>query len=151
LERKIRHYLKLLRYFLLKKDGFSLIEIAMGLIILAIGLLGIASMQITSVRGGFFSGHLTEATFLGQDGLETLKSLHLPGGNSPAPLSEGQHNFGHTPDDASGAIPGTNFTRVYTVTRHPTLQAVRIIRIAVNWTDQASHTVSYTTTRTNLQ
>ena len=147
----MRHNLKHLRGFPWKKDGFSLIEITIGLIILAIGLLGIASMQMSSVRGGFFSGNLTEATFLGQDALETLKSLPLPGGNWPAPLSEGQHNFGQAPDDASGEIPGTHFTRVYTVTRHSTLQAVRMIRIAVNWTDQSSHTVSYTTTRTNLQ
>ncbi len=121
-----------------------------GLIFLAIGLLGIAGMQITSVREGSFSDNLMQATFLGQDGLETLKSLPLPGGNWPSPLSEGQHNFGQTPDDASSAIPGTNFTRVYTVTPHPTLGATRIIRIVVNWDDRTSHSVSYTTTRTNL-
>ncbi|OGP90899.1 MAG: hypothetical protein A2157_05505 [Deltaproteobacteria bacterium RBG_16_47_11] len=132
-------------------EGFSLMEVLIGLILLAIGLLAIASMQVTSVRGSFFSANLMQAIFLGQDGLETLKSLSLPGGNWPASLSEGQHNFGQTPADASSAIPGTNFTRVYTVTQHSTLHAARIIRIAVNWTDRTSHTVSYTTTRTNLQ
>ena len=147
----MRNNLKRSRSFPWKKDGFSLIEVTMGLLILAVGLLGIASMQISSVRGGFFSGNLTEASFLSQDGLETLKGLPLVGGNWPASLAEGQHNFGQTPDDASGAVPGANFTRVYTVTRPPTLQAVRMICITVNWTDKASHTVSYTTTRTNLQ
>ena len=83
-------------------NGFSLIEVLVGLIFLAIGLLGIASMQITSVRGGFFSVNLTQASYHGQDGLETLKSLPLPGGNWPPSLSEGQHNFGQTPDDTSG-------------------------------------------------
>ena len=125
-------------------------EVLVGLILLAIGLLGIAGMQITSVREGSFSDNLMQATFLGQDGLETLKGLPLPGGNWPPPLSEGQHNFGQIPDDASGAIPGTHFTRVYTVTRHPTLGAARIIRIVVNWNDRTSHSVSYSTTRTNF-
>ena len=147
----MRYTLKPLKCFPFKKDGFSLIEITIGLLILAVGLLGIASMQISSVRGAVFSSSLTEASFLGQDGLETLKGLPLLVGHWPTPLSEGQHNFGQAPDDASGTIPGTNFTRTYSVTRHPTLQTVRTISIAVNWTDQATHTVSYTTTRTNLQ
>ena len=106
----MRNNLKRSRRFPWKKDGFSLIEVTMGLLILAIGLLGIASMQISSVRGSFFSGNLTEATFLGQDGLETLKGFPLAGGIWPAPLAEGQHNFGQTPDDASGVIHRINQT-----------------------------------------
>jgi Tfp pilus assembly protein PilV len=131
--------------------GFSLIEVLIGLIFLSIALLGIAGMQVTAVRGGFFSNNLMQAICLGQDGLETLKSLPLPGGNWPARLSLGQHNFGEIPDDASGAIPRTRFTRLYAVTQHPVLPAARIIQVTVNWTDWTSHTVSYTTTRMNLQ
>ena len=37
------------------KKGFTLIEMLIGLVLLAIGLLAIAGMQITSVRGNFFS------------------------------------------------------------------------------------------------
>jgi len=134
-----------------KCRGFSLVEVLIGIVLLAVALLAIAGMQMTSIKGNSFSSTIMQATFLGQDGLETIKSLPLPGGNWPASLSEGQHNFGQAPDDASSTVPGTNFARVYTVTQHPTVQSMRIIRIAVNWTDRANHSVSFSTTRTRAQ
>jgi type IV pilus modification protein PilV len=57
--------------------GFTLIEVLVGLIILSIGLLGIAGMQITSVKGNYFSNNLTQATYVAQDRLEYLKNLPI--------------------------------------------------------------------------
>ena len=59
----------------MNKKGFTLIEVLVGLVILAIGLLAIASMQVTSVRGNFFSNYLTQASYAGQERLEFLDSL----------------------------------------------------------------------------
>jgi len=41
------------------KKGFTLIEMLVGLVLLAIGLLAIAGMQIRSVNGNSFSANLT--------------------------------------------------------------------------------------------
>ncbi len=133
-----------------KNKGFSLIEILIGIVLLAIALLAIAGMQMTSIKGNSFSGNMTQATFLGQDGLETLRSLPIPNGVWPAELSvSGPFNFGQTPNDASSTVPGTIFSRTYTVTQHPTIATVRIVQISVNWADRTDHTVSFSMTRTS--
>ena len=87
------------------KKGFPLIEVLIGLIILAIGLLSIAGMQITSVKGNFFSHYLTQASYVGQDRLEFLN--HLP--IDDAQLQPGNYN------DGTVTISGIVFNRAYTV------------------------------------
>jgi prepilin-type N-terminal cleavage/methylation domain-containing protein len=134
----------------IKNCGFSLIEVLVGIVLLAVALLAIAGMYMTSIKGNSFSSSMMQASFHGQDGLETLKSLAMPGGVWPASLSVGQHNFGQTPGDADSLIPGTQYSRVYTVSQHPTLPTIRIIQVTVNWTDTTNHTVSFSTTRASL-
>jgi type IV pilus assembly protein PilV len=59
------------------KRGFTLIEMLIGLVLLAIGLLAIAGMQIKSVKGNSFSNNLTQASILAQDRLEGLRQLTI--------------------------------------------------------------------------
>ena len=134
-----------------KNRGFSLVEILIGTVILTIALLAIAGMQLTSIKGNAFSSTLMQAAFHGQDGLETLRSIPIPGGAWPASLSTNQHNFGQTVDDGSSAIPGTIYSRTYTVIQHPTIPSIRIITITVTWADKTNHSVSFSTTRTSTQ
>jgi prepilin-type N-terminal cleavage/methylation domain-containing protein len=134
----------------LRERGFSLIEILIGIVLLAIALLAIAGMQMMSIKGNSFSSNMTQATFYGQDGLETLRSLPIPGGVWPASLSVGPHNFGQTPNDGNSLIPGTQYSRAYTVTQHPTIATIRIIQVTVNWTDKTNHTFSFSMSRTSV-
>ena len=71
-----------------EKKGFSLIEVLIGLIILAIGILAVAGMQITSIRGTAFSNNLMQASVIAQERLEFLKSLPL----NDVSLDTGDHN-----------------------------------------------------------
>jgi type IV pilus assembly protein PilV len=118
----------------LNKKGFSLIEVLVGLVLLAIGLLAIAGMQITSVRGNFFSGNMTQASILAQDRLEILRNL--PFGD--ADLTVGNHN--------DGVIPGTIITRDYDVSLVPGTSMLNIV-VRVRWRDTSDHTISFTTVR----
>ncbi len=70
------------------KRGFSLIEVLIGVIILSIGILAIAGMQITSITGTSFSNNLTRASIYAQERLEFLKSLPL----DDARLDTGDYN-----------------------------------------------------------
>ena len=76
----------------------------MGLVLLAIGLLAIARMQITSVKGNFFSHYLTQASYVGQDRLEFLDNLPI----NSAQLQAGNYN------DGTVTISGIVFNRSYT-------------------------------------
>ena len=57
--------------------GFTLAEVLIGVVILAIGLLAVMGLHMTSIRGKMFSNSLTLASVHAQEGLETLKSLPL--------------------------------------------------------------------------
>ncbi len=55
------------------QKGYSLLEVMVGLVILAIGLLGVASLATTSVGVNANANHLTEAINIGQAEMEKLK------------------------------------------------------------------------------
>ena len=117
-----------------KQKGFTLIEVVAGLIILAIGLLAIAAMQITSTKAGYFSNNVTRATFFAQDKLEYLKNLSY----SDSHLSDGRHD--------EGTIPGTLFSRVVHVVEDAG-NSMKTITVTVEWTDRGHHTISFSTIR----
>jgi type IV pilus assembly protein PilV len=116
----------------LGKKGFTLIEVLIGLIILAIGILAIAGMQITSLVGTSFSNNLTQASVLAQDRLEFLKGL---------PLDDVRLNTGIYPDPPNIGV----FTRSYAATRNPNPNFVTIT-YTVSWLEKGvTHTVSFRT------
>ena len=116
------------------KKGFTLIEMLVGLVLLAIGLLAIAGMQIKSVNGNFFSANLTQASILAQDRLEALRELDF----THTELDLGTHN--------DGQIPGTIFSRQYTVTLVPGT-VMRSITMTITWNDNSNHSIAFTTAR----
>jgi len=116
----------------LGKKGFTLVEVLIGLIILAIGVLAIAGMQITSIVGTSFSNNLTQASVLAQDRLEFLKSLSL----NDARLDTGTYN--DVPDIGI-------FKRSYQANRNANPNFVTIT-YTVSWLEKGmTHTVSFRT------
>lgn len=120
----------------MNKKGFTLVEVLVGLVILAIGLLAIAGMQITSVKGNFFSNNITQASILAQNRLEELRHLDV----SHADLSLGTHDEG-----VVQTVP-TDFSRQYTVDLVPGTTMLSIV-VTVRWRDNSDHSVSFSTIR----
>lgn len=117
---------------LFRIKGFTLIEVLIGLIILAIGLLAIAGMQITSIVGTSFSSNLTQASVLAQERLEFLKGLSL----NDARLNTGTYN---DPPDIG------IFTRSYQANRNANPDFVTII-YTISWLEKGvTHTVTFRT------
>ena len=122
-----------------RKEGFSLIEVLIGTIFLAIGLLAIASLQVTSVRGNFFSNNLMQATYVAQDRLELLKNSAL---DDPS-LGIGDH-----PDGTTTINTGLTFNRSYSVESvfDPNGSYLRI-KYLIQWNDGVDHSISFSTIR----
>lgn len=73
-----------------KQSGFTLIEALVALVVLAVGLLGLATMQIKALQGAHVAYQRTLATMAAQDMVERLwievgKNVSSAGVSCPAP------------------------------------------------------------------
>lgn len=116
------------------RKGFTLTEVLLGFVILAVGILAIAAMQITSTRGGYSSNNVTRATILAQDKLEYLKNLSYRNSD----LGSGERN--------EDIISGTIFSRQYTIVEDVG-NSMKTITVTVQWTDRGNHSISFSTIR----
>lgn len=55
-----------------EQHGFTLLEIMIAIFVFSVGLLGLATMQVSAVRGNNFSETLTEAANLATDRMEKI-------------------------------------------------------------------------------
>jgi type IV pilus assembly protein PilV len=114
--------------------GFTLAEVLVSLVILAVGILAIAEMQIISIKGTSFSRYLTRASVLAQDSLESLRSL---------PITDEKFVSGpHSEPDYEDPDIGT-FRRRYQAAKNPDYVT---IQYTVEWEEKGvSHSVSFST------
>jgi type IV pilus assembly protein PilV len=119
-----------------KKNGFSLMEVLIGVLLLAIGLLAIGGLQVTSVRGSFNSNNLMQATYVAQDRLEFLRNLPF---TSPL-MRPDKHDDGNSP------IAGIVYSREYVITDNVT-KDLKTIDYTVRWNDGSEHRIDFSTRR----
>ena len=117
----------------MSNKGFTLIELMIALVILAVGSLSIGGMQITSVMSNTKSNHVGQATAAAQDKLEHLRNLPFDDGE----LEAGNH---HEESDVSG----TPFIIDYGVEALGT--SGKTIAVTVQWTEATNnHSISLST------
>jgi prepilin-type N-terminal cleavage/methylation domain-containing protein len=63
------------------QSGFSILELLIALSILTVGLLGVASMQVSGIRGNYFSANTTTALTLAEEKMEELLALDYTHGD----------------------------------------------------------------------
>jgi prepilin-type N-terminal cleavage/methylation domain-containing protein len=76
-EKRISEELIMIRS-LKKQEGFTLIEVMAGMIILSLGLLLLLPMMVTSMQANDFARGSTEASMLIKDKMEELKNTYPP-------------------------------------------------------------------------
>ncbi len=99
--------------------GFTLLEVMITVVILAIGLLGLASLQVMAIKGNSFGQQMTVASTLAQNQLEQLRRTTgtLVNGND-------------TVTDQNGVA----YTRTWTVTPNVPQTGASTVIITITWT-----------------
>jgi type IV pilus assembly protein PilV len=104
----------------MRSKGFSLVEVLIALLILAISLLALAGLMVTTTRNSSFGGHMTEASTFAQDKLEQLRVSPWAG------VATG--------NDTIQSSTGITYTRNWTVTANGDGNQ-RWVSITLTWTD----------------
>lgn len=103
-------------------EGFTLMEVIIAISILTTGLLAVASMQISAIRGNALASHETTATTLGADRAEKLMALPY----DHADLSAGNHT------DPS---PPKSYSIWWNITEDSPLNNTKTVTVTVTWAE----------------
>ncbi|HXF48827.1 MAG TPA: prepilin-type N-terminal cleavage/methylation domain-containing protein [Verrucomicrobiae bacterium] len=121
------------------EKGFTLIEVMISMVILAVGILGLAPLMVLSIYSNTYSQDLTRATAVAQDRIEQLKN---------------QGNFASMPyDEGPTTIDGTYNRTIHvddTSTDGTVPAGVYRIKVTISWTDdkKMARSVDYYTYKT---
>jgi len=118
-----------------KDKGFTLLEIIIAISVLTVGLLAVASMQISAIRANSFAGTVTEAAMLAGDQLEKLMARPYDDADLDDTDGDGAAGLDDTGDDADY----TEDRGIYTVCWNVAIDAVtnntKTITVIAIWTD----------------
>ena len=109
-----------------EQHGFSLLEVLISVSIFSVGLLAVASMQMTAAKGNHFSGALTEASYLAVGQMETLLSL---------PYTDDELAAGGHPDPP---LIESIYTVTWNVAEDETTDNTKNIHVTVAWTERGT-------------
>jgi len=115
----------------IESNGFTLIEVLVSLVILAISLLALAGLMTTTTKNNSVGGRLTEAATLAQDKLEELRAISWDN----IPLTQ--------TSDTPIIRPGVQYNRSWTARLNATNADIKEIEIIVRWTDTTSHSMRF--------
>ena len=126
-----------------REDGFTLNEILVSIVLIAIGVVGFSVNTIGVVQGNYISNNVTVATSLAQDKMEQLKVTTLP--TCPTATTAGCFD-GPLNSQGTTASPGNIYNRSWVVTDRTDLgTGLKEIDITVSWRDYISRSVTLST------
>ena len=106
-----------------KEKGFTLLEVIIAVSVLTFGLLAVASMQATAIRGNYLSGNLTGASTLAGDRVEKLLSM----GYSDTDLDVGDHS------DSRDL-----YTISWNVAQNAAFNNTKTVNVTISWAERGS-------------
>jgi len=115
--------------------GFTLIEVLVAMVILSVGLLGMASLSIGIIKGNAFSKEISSATTCAREKLEEVEQLGFAGApTANTTVTEAHNSITEYPDYKRETITAVNTPAT----------DMKTITITVYW-DSDSHQVQLKT------
>ncbi len=127
-------------------EGFTLLEVIMAVSILTIGLLAVASLQVTAMRGNSMSMEYTESTERVQDIVEKLLNKDYDDDDLKDTNNDGTAGLGRTEALADHSATGSPYNvywnvadnQVWTGASWRKVNGVKTIRVIVKWQDRGA-------------
>jgi type IV pilus assembly protein PilV len=119
--------------------GFTLIEVLVALVVLSIGLLGLASLQLSSLRWNHGASLRSQATLLAYDIVDRMRANQVAARN-------GEYDVGYGATGTAGTVSGDDRIRWKTLlsqtlpagdgmVERPVNGTTTTFRITVRWDD----------------
>ena len=127
-----------------KEKGFSLIEVIIAIGILSVGILGVATMQVTSIRGNAFADKVTQATTWGGDRIEKLACLQWDSAFLQDSDGDGVNGLNDTGFDNDTDTQGDSdqpliqqgqYTIQWNVAEDDLIGETKTVHVIVTWSD----------------
>lgn len=139
----------------LNEQGFTLVELLITMVVLCIGLLGLAGLQIQMIRANTFKGSMATATVIGTSLIEEARSKGVANAASIVTTVDNSFEraffYGDGDDDgiydpgdgdldlnADGSLDrpyGNRYKWTRTLADLPSVGSVKSVTVSVFWTD----------------
>jgi len=119
-------------------DGFTLIEVLIALVVFAVGVLGLALMQLSAIKGNSIANRVSQASTLASDQIERIMTWDYGDGRLDED-NDNTYTLSNGDDvtfDGHQADPQGNYDAFWNVQENIPATGSKTVEVTVIWLDR---------------